>query len=81
MTLIELCTDGLDPATREEILDIIYSELRISPGGVSADGDFELQLRKCGEDLEGAPYLRINGALFARVTPQRARELVRARKR
>ncbi|WP_034337670.1 NAD(P)H-dependent oxidoreductase subunit E [Deinococcus misasensis] len=81
MIRLELCTDHLDPVTREAILEVIYEELRIGPGMVTADGDFELVLRKCNESPEDAPYFKINDALFAHVTPERVRQLVRARKR
>ncbi len=79
---IELCTDHLSPTDREAILDALYQELLISPGQVSSDGNFELELKACGEpDPSGVPYMRVDGTVFARVTPQRARDLVRARKR
>jgi NADH:ubiquinone oxidoreductase subunit E len=79
---IELCTDHVSIADREAILDALYQELRISPGEVSSDGNFELELVACSEqDPGGAPYLRVDGAVFARVTPQKARDLVRARRR
>ena len=79
---IELCTDHVSISDREAILDALYQELRISPGEVSSDGNFELELVACSEqDSSGAPYLRVDGATFARVTPQKARDLVRARRR
>jgi NADH:ubiquinone oxidoreductase subunit E len=81
MTRIELCMEGLEPNVREGILEAIYSELRISPGEVSSDGNFELELLQCGEDTKDAPYLRIDGLLFARVTVEKTKELVRGRKR
>ena len=77
MTRIELCTEGLEPRVREEILDVIYEELHISPGEVSSNGKFELDLVSCGESAENAPHLRIDGLPFARVTAERVRELVR----
>jgi NADH:ubiquinone oxidoreductase subunit E len=81
MTRIELCTEGLTPETREAILDAIYQELRISPGEVSADGNFELDLVACSEDLENAPHIKIDGLLFGQVTAERVRDLVRGGKR
>jgi NADH:ubiquinone oxidoreductase subunit E len=79
---VELCTDHLKPEDRENILEAIYAELHVSPGQVSSDGNFELALSGCGnEDPNGAPYLRVDGNLFAQVTAQRARDLVRARRR
>lgn len=76
MTRIELCTEGLEPRVREEILDVIYEELHISPGEVSSNGNFELELISCGEGVENAPHLRIDGLPFAKVTAERVRELV-----
>lgn len=82
MIKIVLCTEGLSTEDREAILDGLYDELHISPGQVSSDGDFELEIGTCGEDpRDGAPFMRVDGALFARITPQRARDLVRARRR
>lgn len=82
MIRIELCTDGLTIEDRENILEALYEELRISPGEVSSDGNFELLLQDCHEaDTLGAPYLRVDGAVFARVSPQKARDLVKARRR
>lgn len=82
MTRVELCTDGLSVEDREAILLALYEELHISPGQVSSDGDFELEVVRCGEgDPGSAPYMRVGGSLFARVTPQKARDLVRARRR
>jgi NADH:ubiquinone oxidoreductase subunit E len=84
MTRIELCLDHLSPATRETLLEVIYTELRISPGEITADGNFELELTNHDPDAadpENAPYVRINGLLFARVTESRMRELINGRKR
>jgi NADH:ubiquinone oxidoreductase subunit E len=81
MTRIELCTEGLTPDAREAILDVIYQELRISPGEVSADGNFELDLVACDEGADNAPHLRINGLPFGQVDAVRAREIIRGNKR
>jgi NADH:ubiquinone oxidoreductase subunit E len=84
MTRIELCLDHLTPETRETLLEVIYQELRISPGEITADGNFELELTTHDPDAaepENAPYARINDLLFARVTPNRMRELINGRKR
>lgn len=78
---IEICMDGLDQETREQLLDVVWSELRISPGMVSADGNFELLLSRCAEGAEEAPLVKLNGSLFVRVTPQKLAELLRRRKR
>ena len=84
MTRIELCLDHLSPSTREALLEVVYTELRISPGEITADGNFELDLINHDPetvDPENAPYIRINGLLFARVTENRMRELINGRKR
>ncbi len=84
MTRIELCLDHISPTKREDLLEIIYEELRISPGEITADGNFELDLTNHDPetaDSENAPFVRINGLLFARVSPQRMRELINGRKR
>ena len=78
---IEICTDGLDPDTREALLEAVWNELRISPGMVSADGNFELALTRCGADPEDAPTVRLGGAEFARVTPERLLDFIRRRRR
>lgn len=82
MTKVELCSDFLSVTAREEILDALYQELHISPGQVSADGDFELELTTCGNNLDarGAPYLRLDGVVFARVDARRARSLIATRR-
>ncbi|HEX2863574.1 MAG TPA: NAD(P)H-dependent oxidoreductase subunit E [Deinococcales bacterium] len=81
MTRVELCSDFLSVEAREEILDALYQELRISPGEVSADGDFELEVVSCGNmDASGAPYLKLDGVVFAKVDARRARSLVATRR-
>ncbi|MFN3265937.1 MAG: hypothetical protein ACK41E_03760 [Deinococcales bacterium] len=84
MTQIQLCLDHLKPETRETLLEVIYQELRISPGEISADGNFELELINHDPETtepENAPYVRINNLLFARVNEARMRELINGRKR
>ena len=76
---LELFTEGLDPADREALLEIAWEELRISPGMVSADGNFELVLAR-GGDPDEAPLLQLGDALHVRVTPERLRHLLRARR-
>ncbi|PYE56402.1 NAD(P)H-dependent oxidoreductase subunit E [Deinococcus yavapaiensis] len=77
---IEVCVQHLSPDLREELLDVVWRELRISPGMVSADGKFELLLTRCDEPPEDAPIVRIGGALFTRVTPARLVDLLKRRK-
>ena len=81
MTRIELCTEGLNPELREEILDVIYAELHISPGEVTADGNYEVDLVACGEEAGNAPHLRIDGLSFGQITADRVRDLIRGGKR
>ncbi len=77
---IELCTEGLGADEREVLLDLIWNELRISPGMVSADGNFELLLSRCAEPPEDAPIVKIDGALFTRVSSEKLRELIARRR-
>lgn len=79
LTRIELLLDGLDPQTREALLEVFWQELRISPGMVSADGNFELLLTGGGEPEE-APTLRLGAAEYPRLTPERLRQLLRQRR-
>ena len=84
MTRIELCLDHISPDTREAMLEIIYNELRISPGEITADGNFELDLTNHDPETanpDNAPYVRIDGLLFLNVTAQRMRELINGRKK
>jgi NADH:ubiquinone oxidoreductase subunit E len=82
MTRIELCTDHLDRETREAILDALYEELHVSPGQVTADGDFELDVVQCrGFDPEDSPAMRVDGVLFMRINPRQAVDIIRARRR
>ncbi|WP_043817202.1 hypothetical protein [Deinococcus maricopensis] len=81
LTRIDLSTDGLDPHLREALLEVIWDTLRISPGMVSADGNFELTLTRGKDDPEDAPVVRLNGLPYIRVTPQRLHELLRRRVR
>jgi len=78
---IEICSDGLDADTREALLEAVWQELRISPGMVSADGNFELALTRCAEPHDDAPVVRIGGSLFTRVTAERLADLIRRRRR
>ncbi len=84
MTRIELCLNHITPDTRESLLEVLYEELRISPGEISADGNFELDLTNHDPETAdplNAPYVRIDGLLFLNVTPVRMRELVNGRKK
>ena len=83
MTRIELCLDYITPDTREALLEVLYEELRISPGEITADGNFELDLINHDPETtnpDDAPYVRINGLLFLKVSQQRMRELINGRK-
>ena len=77
---IELCIEGLDAGERERLLDVVWNELRISPGMVSADGNFELLLSRCSEPEQDAPTVKFDGALFTHVSPEKLRELIARRR-
>ncbi len=77
LTRVELCTDGLDPASREALLEAVWAELRISPGMVSADGNVELALVQCGAAPGDVPLVRVGGESHPQVTPERLRSLLR----
>ncbi len=79
VTRIELCIDGLETDVREQLLDVFWTELRISPGMVSADGNTELALSQCGAAPEDAPLIRIGDQPHPRVTPERLALLLRPR--
>jgi NADH:ubiquinone oxidoreductase subunit E len=84
MTRIELCLNHITPDTREALLEVLYEELRISPGEISSDGNFELDLTNHDPETTdplNAPYVRIDGLLFFQVTQSRMRELINGRKK
>lgn len=79
VTRIELCINGLDPETREALLETIWNELRISPGMTSSDGNTELGLSREPVDPQDAPRVIIGGLPYDRVTPERLTTLLRRR--
>ena len=72
---IELYTAGVSAEQRAALLEVIYQVLRISPGMVSASGEYELQLRP-GDLQEDPPVVVIAGRRFSQVTPERLRTLI-----
>jgi NADH:ubiquinone oxidoreductase subunit E len=79
VTLIELYVAGLDQAVREALLETLWNELRISPGMVSADGDFELGVNQDPVDPQDAPMVKIGNQPHFRITPDKLRMLLRRR--
>lgn len=77
VTRIELCVDNLDVDRREALLDLLWDELKVSPGMTTASGAAELVLSTCGARPEDAPVVRVGDQVFTNVTPQRLLGLVR----
>lgn len=73
VTRLEICTEHLTIDQRENLLDAVWTALRISPGMVTADGNVELVLSQCGPAVpaEDAPLVRVSGVEYRNVTPQR----------
>ncbi|GGR46828.1 hypothetical protein GCM10008959_04830 [Deinococcus seoulensis] len=73
VTRLEICTEHLTIDQREDLLDAVWTALRISPGMVTADGNVELALKHCGESVpaEDAPLVRVNDIEYRNVTPER----------
>lgn len=75
---LELCTEHLSMDQREELLEVVWETLRISPGMVSADGNVELLLTQCGQSARphDAPMVRLDGQEYRNVTPARLATLL-----
>ena len=73
VTRLEICTEHLSLDERENLLDAVWTALRISPGMVTADGNVELVLLQCGAGVrpEDAPLVRVGDVEYRQVTPQR----------
>ncbi|PTA68226.1 NAD(P)H-dependent oxidoreductase subunit E [Deinococcus arcticus] len=78
VTRLEICTEHLSIDQREELLDAVWTALRISPGMVTADGNVELVLAQCGGVRpEDTPLVRVNDLEYRNVTPDRLVTLMR----
>ncbi|ACO46200.1 NAD(P)H-dependent oxidoreductase subunit E [Deinococcus deserti] len=79
VTRLEICTEYLSIDQREDLLDAVWTALRISPGMVTADGNVELALCQCGQGVlpEDAPFVRVDGREYRNVTPERLSTLMR----
>ncbi len=79
VTRLEICTEHLSIDQREELLDAVWTALRISPGMVTADGNVELVLSQCGglARPEDTPLVRVNDLEYRNVTPGRLVTLMR----
>ncbi|GAA0518916.1 NAD(P)H-dependent oxidoreductase subunit E [Deinococcus depolymerans] len=73
VTRLEICTEHLTIDQREDLLDAVWTALRISPGMVTADGNVELVLSQCGPATapDDAPLVRVNDIEYRNVTPER----------
>jgi NADH:ubiquinone oxidoreductase subunit E len=79
VTRIELYINGLEPELRETLLEVVWNELRISPGMVTSDGNTELALSQAEVHPEDAPLVHIGGQPYSRMTPDRLSTLLRRR--
>ena len=60
----------------EKILDALKSELKISEGGVTDDGKFSLDVRRCVGACGLAPVMTINGKTYGRLVPEHVKEIL-----
>ncbi|MBZ9750325.1 hypothetical protein K7W42_05540 [Deinococcus sp. HMF7604] len=79
VTRLEICTEYLAPEDRENLLDAVWTALRISPGMVTADGNVELVLAQCGAGVrpEDVPLVRVGEVEYRQVTPERLLTLMK----
>ena len=76
--LIRLCL-GTDCHVRGagEVLAALQEELGVGLGGTSPDGLFTLEGVRCLGACGLAPVMMVDGEVYGRLTPRRAREIVR----
>lgn len=79
VTRIELCINGLAPETREALLEVVWNELRISPGMVTSDGNTELSLSQTVVHPGDAPLVNIGAQPYPCMTPDKLTSLLRRR--
>ena len=60
----------------EKILDALKNELKISEGGVTADGKFSLDVLRCVGACGLAPVMTINGKTYGRLVPEHVKEIL-----
>jgi [NiFe] hydrogenase diaphorase moiety large subunit len=79
---IRLCDDIVDRfAGLSEVVAAFESELGITVGQTSADGAFSLEYTPCIGMCDQAPAAMINDVVLTALTPEKAREMVRALKK
>ena len=75
----ELYTDNLPSDVREALLEVVWNELKISPGMVTADGSTELTLVQGDTPPQDRPLMVIGGVPYPQITPERLSLLLRRR--
>jgi NADH:ubiquinone oxidoreductase subunit E len=61
----------------EMILDCLHKELDLSPGEVSKDGRFSLELTNCIGACDLSPALLINDEVHGHLTPERIKKILK----
>lgn len=61
----------------EEIKNALCDELNIKPGDTTEDGMFTLEEVACLGCCSLAPVMMINGETYGKLTPDKAREIIR----
>ncbi|ULH15032.1 hypothetical protein MF271_13850 [Deinococcus sp. KNUC1210] len=79
VTRLELHIEGLPITEREALLDVVWNELKISPGMVTADGTTELTLVQGETRPEDRPLVHLGGVAYPQMTPERLGALLRRR--
>ncbi|WP_425145784.1 hypothetical protein [Deinococcus sp.] len=76
---LELCVEALGSELRETLLEVIWNELKISPGMVTADGTTELTLIQGAVAPQDRPLVYLDGVPYPQMTPERLALLLRRR--
>lgn len=61
----------------KEVRQAICDELNIEPGGTTADGMFSLEEVACLGCCSLAPVVMINGQAYGKLSPEKARQIIR----
>lgn len=76
---VELSVEELPSEVREALLEVVWNELKISPGMVTADGTTELTLVQGKARPEDRPLMVIGGVPYPQITPEQLSMLLRRR--
>ena len=76
---VELNVEELPSEAREALLEVVWNELKISPGMVTADGTTELTLVQGATNPEDRPLMSIGGVPYPQITPEQLSMLLRRR--